>query len=170
MKEMLPFNTESILLNRQSTADFLKNGRFLWAFHHHSIPHLGMSANGRYFSVTFNKKQIDESVEISWRLAQNKAIPCFFIELHDLFEWQADFQDFFKSHTFPKNTCLLPILQSLRLYDKNIEIFPDLINYLTIQNKIKSWHCNTWYQKERLSLLRYNKIDVEKMVNEGRIK
>jgi hypothetical protein len=168
MKEVLSFNPEEIVLKRQSSADFLKKGSFLWAFHHKAIPHLGLSIDGRYYSVTFNKKQINESVAISWRLSQNKAIPCFFIELNDTFAWQANIHNYFEAHSFKENTCLLPILQSMGLSREKIEILPDLIDYLSVNTKIKSWHGNAFFQKERLSLLRYTKDEVMEMVKKGR--
>jgi hypothetical protein len=168
--EMLLFNSEFISLKRHSSSDFLKKGCYLWAFHHHKIPHLGLSVNGHYFSVTFNKKQVNESVETPWRLSQSKAIPCFFIQLIDTIECAVDIKYFFESHSFLQNTCLLPILQSLGLAHKNIDILPDLLHYLNANKMIKSWHCNHLYQKERLSLLHYTKHEVMEMVEKGMTK
>ena len=148
----------------QVDADFLQSGVYIWVFNWHEIPHLGLSINGKYSSVSITGTQQNENVQKIWRMSEMKGIPLFLIRLQNI---QIEFEEL--NHSFSKKiqlgeTCLKPLKILLLDNQQAAETLSTLIFELESKNQIASFYANNVIQKNELSLLNYNKLDVLEMI------
>lgn len=111
--------------------DTLQSGAYIWIWHANKIPpHLGISVDGRYFSLKYNGKDVDLDVRKTLNILCKKQIPSLFVRLEKTIlpeKLNAVFQQFDKA-TSEGETCLRPILEVLDMEGK--ETIFELLNLL----------------------------------------
>ena len=83
MTEQSLYSWQSSDFEIQMNSDFAKRASFIWVFNWHEIPHLGLSINGLYFSISISGIQQNVDIAKIWRLCEIKSITLFLIELVD---------------------------------------------------------------------------------------
>lgn len=164
MTEQSLYSWKSNRFATQINPDFAKKGCFIWVFNWHEIPHLGLSINGLYFSITISGAQKNVDVENLWRLCEMKSTPLFLIELVENNLDIIDAQSHFSNPIKNGETCLNPINNLLLQNDENVQTLSQLINKLEENNQISAYHSNGIMAQNALSLLSYNKTDVLEMI------
>lgn len=128
----------------------LKQGIFLCLFGTDKIPpHLGLIANGCYYSSSAKGSRVGENVDLILRRVNQSAIPTLFIEL-SIEVSQEKLVKSFKAYPKLKEgeTCLLPIKDYINSIDINVseakfvyELFP-LLNERALVKQAYSLHMN----------------------------
>lgn len=96
------------------TSEITTSGVLLWIFHASKIPpHIGISSNGQYFSLKFNGKDENLSVERLLKVVRTKKIETVIIELTTPISIEQIENQFSKFELAKPNeaTCLTPITQ-----------------------------------------------------------
>lgn len=101
---------------RFSEPDALSDGRWLWIWNADKVPpHIGISENDRYFSLTF--RECERAIAVSKKIAQAKraGTPLVLVKLNNEMNYN-DFSTVFSSYTSAvenQTTCLKPVLEAL---------------------------------------------------------
>jgi len=115
---------------QEMSAERLKQGTYILLLHANKIPpHLGLIANGKYFSLTANESQVALEGESIWRMIQSKNIPSLFIEVdsESSEEILTDVFSQFEKAVPGKISCLQP----LKTYFSSLhQINVDEVNYV----------------------------------------
>lgn len=116
----------------------LEQGTYLWVLHVDKIPpHIGVSVNGRYFSLKYNGKDSNISCRSVLKLLENKKIPTWIVALELPLEL-AEVQAVFDRYTCAKHaqaTCLSPIIELI--YNQSFDlILPELLTRLSLEAKL----------------------------------
>lgn len=135
------------------TFEFLENmdelnpmGTILWILNpHKKPPHLGISSHGKYFSLKFNGKDEHVNVLEFFKFTSTRNIPLIAIKLKQevtLTQLTSAFQQFSKANSL-SNSCLKPILMTLKINKGSIEKLTDLLIHLKDEQLIeKSYGSN----------------------------
>jgi hypothetical protein len=163
-KSLYSWSTSNFMV--QSSAVFLNHGTFIRAFNWHEIPHLGLSIDGAYFSISTEKTKMYEDTQNLWRMCEIKTIPLFLAELQNVHLDISEVKQAFEHPIQDGETCLVPLKSLLVQNDKRIDTLSDLLKHLESENLIQGYHANGLnVQEQGISLLAYNKSDVLAMIS-----
>ncbi len=142
----------------------LLKGVFIWVIHTNKIPpHIGISLNGKFYSLKVNGKDNGIDIDIILKVLEKKKIHTLFIELKTLewFELEGVF-DRFKDLSSPEITCLTPILEFFK-EDSRIETVSELLVNLDKKNQIKSFF-GLNLTTDFVGIPMYSKIDIQNRI------
>jgi hypothetical protein len=163
-KSLYSWSSSNFLV--QNCADFLNRGTFIWAFNWHEIPHLGLSLDGEYFSISTEKTKMYENPQNLWRMCEIKTIPLFLAELKNVRLDTSEVEQVFAHPIKTGETCLVPLKSLLLQNDTIIETLSDLLKHLEFENLIQGYHANGFnVDEQQISLLAYSKSDVLEMIS-----
>lgn len=164
MTEQSLYSWQSSDFEIQLNPDFAKRASFIWVFNWHEIPHLGLSINGLYFSISISGIQQNVDIANIWRLCEIKSIPLFLIELVDYELDPNTAASHFSNPIQTGETCLNPIKNLLLNQDENVQTLSHLIKKLEENEHVLAYYANGLISKDKLTLLNYNKTDVLEMI------
>jgi len=163
--DKLNYSWQSTDFIQVQDGDFLNRGVYIWVFNYDKIPHLGLSVDGKYCSVTIHGAQILEPVHKYFRWIQTKNTPSFFIQLkHETIiqRWES----FFEQAVLNNETCLFPIKEALGYSNISAQTLSEFIYFLEKERN------NTLYITNQvvktLYLNHYTKQDVLELINQKR--
>ena len=154
------FELSKIKGNELASANYLQNGLFLWVWHpENTPPHIGISTEGKYFSLQLEKLQFGLNVQRLIELVDRKKTSLFWLEI---FEDSMTIEKYFKDYqscVMNNCSCLQPILDIFEI-QKNGAILFDLIDHLESKNSLgKLMH--KYLPENFTALKRYTRQDVE---------
>lgn len=158
------YSWESSDFKVQKKPDFLLTGTFIWVFNWHEIPHLGLSVEGNYFSISVQKTQRQEHVQKIWRLTEIKSIPLFLVEIKNVCLTNDAVDRAFSQPIQAGETCLVPLRSLFGKNDDNIQTLSNLLSHLEKSNQIAGFQSNDVLSSNKLTLYNYNKSDVLDMI------
>lgn len=141
--------------------NFLNHGVYIWVFNFDKIPHLGLSANGKYCSATVRSAQILEPTDKFFRWIKTKNQLTFFIGISGQTLSENWFESFHNA-ILENETCLNPIKKALGYEDEKIQTLADFIPVLERDNKVIQYATNQYIAQ--IYLLHYTKDDVLEMI------
>lgn len=165
MKDKSNYSWQTDQFSSESEPDFVHSGCFIWVFNWHEIPHLGMSVDGMYFSLTIHGIQRFEDVIKIWRMAEIKEIPLFLIKISADHIKTDDLDELFAQYLLDGETCLQPLKALFGSKEVRINTLIDLMHSLNAQEKIEGFYANSCMNSGKLSLIHYNKSDVLELIN-----
>jgi hypothetical protein len=151
--------------NVPQTPAFLSEGTYIWVFNWHEIPHLGLSVQGKYFSISIKRSRLNEEVEKIWRLTEIKSVPLFLVKIDHNSHQDNTIEQAFSKPIQEGETCLNPLKLLLTNQHENIQTLSDLLYHLEESNQIISYHANQVLNQKQLTLCNYNKADVLEMIS-----
>ena len=147
-------------LSKSSYPNLLKE-IYLWIWKpNEPAPHIGISCNGKYFSLKTNGKEMDNDANKKLRLSNLKSTPLVLLEiidsitLHDIKKAFGKYERAFTLNT----SCLQPISNIFNLPSKKLT---ELLFKLDEQNKVGIAHIFNLEQKE-VGIISYEIIEIEK--------
>ena len=142
----------------------LLKGVFIWVIHANKIPpHIGISSNGKFFSLKVNGKDNGEASDIILKVLEKKKIHTLFIEVKALkLSELALIFNRFKDLKSPEITCLTPIIEFLK-EDSKIETVSELLVNLDKKNQIKSFF-GLNLTDDFVGIPSYSKIDIQNRI------
>ena len=162
MKEKSTYNWGSKQFIKQPDFSFLNQGMFVWVINWlKTPPHLGMSYNGRYYSVTIHESQVDKPIEGLIRLFEQKSKPVFFVEIaHTIYTNQQVMNDAFSVELDNSTTCIAPINKVLFGDHFRFDTIAQLLRELEQQNLIQHIHIPWYENSEEVTIESYTKSEV----------
>ena len=156
---MYSWKTSNIRIEQD--ASFLQNGTYVWVINYPKIPpHLGLSIDGMYYSVTTETVQLHKPIHSLIRLFEAKKKPVFFVkfELNTLSDKRLE--EVFTMTLDKGATCIEPI-NTLLFNDRfAFQTIGELLNHLEQLNRIRSIHVQDYLNSECVGVLSYTKNDV----------
>lgn len=165
MTDKSNYSWQTDQFNTESEPDFINSGCFIWVFNWHEIPHLGISVDGKYFSLTIHGIQRFEEISKIWRMAEIKEIPLFLIKIRDAQLNIDELDELFAQYLLDDETCLQPLKALFGSEQTQINTLIDLIHSLNAQEQIEGFYANSCMNSGRLSLIHYSKSDVLELIN-----
>lgn len=143
---MVKYTSEYTFEFLESMDELNPMGTILWILNpHKKPPHLGISFQGKYFSLKFNGKDEHVNVLEFFKFTSIRNIPLIAIKLKQevtLTQLTSAFQQFSKANSLT-NSCLKPILIALKINKGSIEKLTDLLIHLKDEQLIeKSYGSN----------------------------
>lgn len=137
LMEVLSFDLKLSEIVPFDSVEFKSEPTYIWAWHADKIPpHIGISTQGKYFSLKSNGK--DEAVEISHvsELVERKKIKTLLFEIQDEVDLNMISNEFESYSTTVTNevTCLNPLKSILGISDARMLV--DLLAELEASNRI----------------------------------
>ncbi|MES2589489.1 MAG: hypothetical protein V4622_10965 [Bacteroidota bacterium] len=118
----------------------LSKGLYIWVIHVNKIPpHIGISIDGKFYSLKVNGKDVGVDFELIYKIIQKKQIQTLFVEIDS--NKNSNIESVFEKYKSLNNsntTCLSPIIEFLH-EDENIKILVELLVNLDKKNQIKSF-------------------------------
>jgi|TARA_R110000737_G_scaffold182215_1_gene205547 hypothetical protein len=142
-----------------STKD-LSEGLFIWIWQAHKLPpHLGISQNGKYYSLLYDRKQVALSIESQMEIIRRKKLSMIWQEITSE---SKDLSDIFTNYTScasDNSSCIQPILDGLEIKKKGGVLF-DLLSDLSNHDTLGKALClNLPYDFKGIK--KYNRREVE---------
>jgi hypothetical protein len=118
------------------TIQNLSEGLFIWIWQPHKLPpHLGISQNGKYFSLLYERKQEALSLKSQMDLIDRKKLSMIWQEITTASEDFAAIFEKYTSCTDNRSSCIQPILDGLGI-EKNGGVLFDLLSELHDRNAL----------------------------------
>jgi hypothetical protein len=138
----------------------LSKGLFLWIWQPDKLPpHLGISKDGLYFSLLYERKQESLSIESQMEIINRKKLSMIWQEITSE---SADFSQIFSSYiscAIDSSSCIQPILDGLNIKTKGGVLF-DLLDELEKSDSLgKEIHLNL--PENFKGIKKYNRSEVE---------
>ena len=159
----------------QKEADFvfLEEGIFLWVINWKLIPpHIALSKNGRYFSVTIKEAQVDKGIQALTRLFEKKKKPVLFVRFNARIQLEErELKESFQIDLSDGRTCLEPVNKVLFGNYEQFDTVADLLVALDTSGLIKSVHVPAYTKEDQIGVLEYSKetvagfIDLKRLEN-----
>lgn len=144
------------------TSEIPISGVLLWIFHASKIPpHIGISSNGHYFSLKFNGKDKNLSVEHVLKVVRAKKIETVIIELNTPISIEQIENQFSKFDLAKPNeaTCLTPITQFFD-YKSTDVILSELLEKIQ-ENKFIHQVFGLHLEAEFSGISNYSRTDIQ---------
>lgn len=135
---MFSFSFDHIL--NLEDENLLSKGVYIWVLHADKIPpHVGVSINGKYFSLKVSGKDLDVHFSGVLKIIRKKNIPCLIIPLNTLLDFDRVryYFELLNCAETGKNTCLTPWVHLIGA-PENIGQLSDLLKYLKNKDEFTS--------------------------------
>jgi hypothetical protein len=162
MREELAYSWKSDAIIFQENQGFLSHGTYIWIINWPLIPpHIGMSINGRYYSITINECQRNKPIDGLWRLFYLKKKPVFFVELSPKLSFeQCEIDKAFSGSIVNGETCLEPLNELLFGDRKQFEMVGELLHVLELSKLINTISVPNYTENDYVGIRKYTKKDV----------
>lgn len=157
---MYSWQTSNIRIERDSS--FLKEGAFIWVINYPKIPpHLAISIDGMYYSVTTEVAQLHKPIDSLIRLFESKKKPVFFVKFAFDALNNKGLEEVFTMTLENGATCIEPINKLLFNDDRfACQTIGELLNQLERLNQLESVHVQDYLTPQHVGVLTYSKSDV----------
>ncbi len=140
--------------------EILLDGMYLWIWQPQlTPPHLGLSSDGRYYSLQHEKIQLDQSVKHIVEAIERKNLSVFWVKIDGTTpKIEAMFANY-QSCVQNECSCIKPILDVFNIRQNKAILF-DLLDSLNKKGRVKEiFHLNLPYDFN--SINEYTRLDVE---------
>lgn len=158
-------------IQKEADFAFLEEGIFLWVINWKLIPpHIALSKNGRYFSVTIKEAQVDKEIQALTRLFEKKQKPVFFVRFNARIQLEErELKEGFQIELSVGRTCLEPVNKVLFGDAEQFGTVADLLAALDASGLIKSVHVPTYTNEDQIGVFEYSKKTVAGFINSKRL-